>query len=176
MENFVKRLVLEKSSLQFKLDKLKQFIDSDKFKEISPLQQSLSKLQLKHMTGYSNILFDRISDLGYNYHDVIGNKYFTFGFETALEHIKNSVPVTRNNWSGHKFVIKQIPADISGEIIPVMQSLPQSAKAILISNTNSIHYHDQLLVVDIDTGDATGYFPTGEDLFAEDWSVVNINI
>ena len=44
-------------------------------------------------------------------------------------------------------IVKQVPSHITGEIIPNMQSLPQSAKDILMSRENPhIDYTNQMLI------------------------------
>ena len=50
-------------------------------------------------------------------------------FGQAIEALKQGKAVQRQEWNGKGlFVIKQVPAHITGEIIPGMQSLPDSAK------------------------------------------------
>ena len=70
------------------------------------------------------------------------------------------------------FVVKQIPAHITEEIIPKMQSLPQSAKDIIMSRENKvIDYTSQMLIINPD-GRADSWVPSASDVFAEDWEVV----
>ena len=70
------------------------------------------------------------------------------------------------------FIVKQVPAHITGDIIPNMQSLPQSAKNILMSRENPhIDYTNQMLIINPD-GRADSWVPSSSDIFAEDWEVV----
>lgn len=70
------------------------------------------------------------------------------------------------------FVVKQIPASINADIIPKMQSLPQSAKDILMSRENPhIDYTNQMLIVNPD-GRADSWVPSSSDVFAEDWCII----
>lgn len=70
------------------------------------------------------------------------------------------------------FVVKQIPSRIECGIIRTMQSLPQSAKDILLSRENAhIDYKNQMLIINPD-GRADSWVPSVSDVFAEDWEVV----
>ncbi len=71
------------------------------------------------------------------------------------------------------FIVKQIPAHITGEIIPNIQSLPQSAKEILMNRENPhIDYTNQILIINSD-GRADSWVPSSSDIFAEDWEIIN---
>ena len=68
--------------------------------------------------------------------------------------------------------VKQIPAHITEEIIPKMQSLPQSAKDIIMSRENkALDYTSQMLIINPD-GRADSWVPSVSDVFAEDWEIV----
>lgn len=70
------------------------------------------------------------------------------------------------------FVVKQVPANISADIIPNMQSLPQSAKDIIMARAEPhIAYTNQMLIVHPD-GRADSWVPSSSDVFAEDWELV----
>jgi hypothetical protein len=93
-------------------------------------------------------------------------------FGGALAALRDGKMVQRSGWNGKgMFVVKQIPATIGLDIIPKMQSLPQSAKDYLIAKQQSIAYTNQLLIVNAD-GRADSWVPSSSDLFAEDWSVI----
>ena len=96
-----------------------------------------------------------------------------FDFGSAIKHLKNGEAIRRSGWNGKGlFVVKQIPAHITSEIIPKMQSLPQSAKDILMKRENPhIDYTNQMLIVNPD-GRADSWVPSVSDVFAEDWEVV----
>ena len=89
------------------------------------------------------------------------------------EALKSGLAVRRKGWNGKGlFVVKQIPSHIEGGIIPKMQSLPQSAKNILLSREGAhIDYINQMLIINLD-GRADSWVPSSSDVFAEDWEVV----
>lgn len=92
----------------------------------------------------------------------------------------SGVPVTpeileKNGWKRNGkglFIVKQVPSHIEGDIIPKMQSLPQSAKNILMKRENPhIDYTNQMLIIN-PNGRADSWVPSSSDVFAEDWEVV----
>ena len=95
------------------------------------------------------------------------------GFGDAIEVLKQGGTIRRKGWNGKGlFVVKQIPAHITEEIIPKMQSLPQSAKDIIMARENKvIDYTSQMLIINPD-GRADSWVPSVSDVFAEDWEVV----
>lgn len=97
----------------------------------------------------------------------------SMGFGDAIEVLKQGGAIRRSGWNGKGlFVIKQIPAHITEEIIPKMQSLPQSAKDIIMSRENKvIDYTSQMLIINPD-GRADSWVPSVSDVFAEDWEIV----
>lgn len=100
-----------------------------------------------------------------------------FTFDKALDYLKRGHCVTRKVYAGidkHLVICKQITADIKGVIVEKMQSLPTSAKDLLIKlpGTTEIHYRNQFLAINLDTRTATSWTPTGDDLLAEDWMLV----
>ena len=94
-------------------------------------------------------------------------------FGKAIEALKSGLAVRRKGWNGKSmFVVKQIPSHIEGCIIPTMQSLPQSAKNILMSRDGAhIDYTNQMLIINLD-GRAEYWVPSSSDVFAEDWEVI----
>lgn len=94
-------------------------------------------------------------------------------FGGAIDLLKAGLAVRRKGWNGKGlFIVKQVPAHITGDIIPNMQSLPQSAKNILMSRENPhIDYTNQMLIINPD-GRADSWVPSVSDVFAEDWEVV----
>lgn len=103
------------------------------------------------------------------YHDVDS---LTFGGAIVL--LKDGFAVRRKSWNDKGlFIVKQVPSHIGGDIIPKMQSLPQSAKDILMSRENPhIDYTNQMLIINTD-GKADSWVPSSSDVFAKDWEVVN---
>lgn len=68
-------------------------------------------------------------------------------FGDAMHCLKSGLAVRRKGWNGKGlFIVKQVPSHIEGDIIPNMQSLPQSAKDILMKRDNPhIDYTNQML-------------------------------
>lgn len=102
----------------------------------------------------------------------LANGHFNFGY--VINFLKNGKACRRSGWNDKGlFIVKQIPAHITGEIIPNMQSLPQSAKDILMSRENPhIDYTNQILIIHPD-GRADSWAPSSSDVFAEDWEVID---
>ena len=96
-------------------------------------------------------------------------------FGGAIDLLKAGLAVRRKGWNGKGlFVVKQVPSHITGDIIPNMQSLPQSAKNILMSRENPhIDYTNQMLIINPD-GRADSWVPSSSDIFANDWEVVTM--
>lgn len=94
-------------------------------------------------------------------------------FGEAIEALKEGKALYRSgwNWQG-MFVVKQIPAVIGLDIIPKMQSLPQSAKDIMIERNQEISYANQMIIVN-SAGKADSWVPSSSDCFAEDWEIRN---
>lgn len=63
MSDFKTRLVEEQASLEEKLNKLNDFNESEKVKEIDPLQQSLLLIQAGAMFTYNECLKARLERL-----------------------------------------------------------------------------------------------------------------
>lgn len=93
-------------------------------------------------------------------------------FGTAIKALKEGYKVAREGWNGKGlFVYKQIPANIGTEIIPKMQSVPQSVKDTMIERNQSLNYRNQCVIVDVN-GNVDNWAPSISDVFAEDWTVV----
>lgn len=93
-------------------------------------------------------------------------------FGEAINALEEGYAVCRSGWNGKgMFVVKQIPAHITEDIIPKMQSLPQSAKDILMSRENKfIDYTNQMLIINSE-GRADSWVPSSSDVFAKDWII-----
>ena len=162
------RMLIEQSELEDRISKLHVFVYSDKFKGLDKVTQAMLVSQLQTMRDYDNTLCMRSTKMesgegGYN--------GFTFGVAIIL--LNSGFCVRRAGWNGKGlFVCKQVPAHITSDIIPNMQSLPQSAKDILMSRENPhIDYTNQMLIIHPD-GRADSWVPSSSDIFAVDWEVV----
>lgn len=103
-------------------------------------------------------------------------------FGEIIESIKAGSCATRNTPAFHgKMIVMQIPQTVPATVVPKMTSLPEYAKARISTiglqdeTLGTIQYHDQVLIVtcnDSERVSATSYFPTWEDIFAEDWMLL----
>ena len=94
-------------------------------------------------------------------------------FGDAIEVLKQGGAIRRKGWNGKgMFVIKQVPAHIDSNIIPKMQSLPQSVKDLILKGKGFIDYTSQCLIYNENTGRADSWVPSISDVFAEDWEIV----
>ena len=57
-------------------------------------------------------------------------------------------------------------------IIPKMQSLPQSAKDLILKSKGFVDYTSQCLIYNENNGRADSWVPSISDVFAEDWEIV----
>jgi len=154
-----------------KMDKLAPFIESGKIDEIvtDKYQNCLLRLQDRIMSRYINVLECRIGRIDGSPEAPL--HLMTFG--DAIEVLKQGVAIRRSGWNGKGlFVIKQVPARITEEIIPKMQSLPQSAKDLILKGKGFIDYTSQCLIYNENTGRADSWVPSISDVFAEDWEIV----
>ena len=96
-----------------------------------------------------------------------------FSFSEAIKLLQKGKALRRSGWNGKNlFVIKQVPAHIESDIIPKMQSLPQSAKDLILNGKGFIDYTSQCLIYNGNTGRADSWVPSISDVFAEDWELV----
>lgn len=106
------------------------------------------------------------------------NNEVTFG--DAILALKQGKRVARNGWNGKGlFVFMQVPSTINKEIVPKMQSLPQSVKDEFVrrfedesSQIDSIYYDNQLALVN-PSNLITGWSPSTSDALAEDWVILD---
>lgn len=170
-ETPVDRMQIETSELESKYVKLAAFVDSGKMDEVvdDEYNKCLLKTQCGTMFDYIRLLDTRIQRMqGSESAEV---KRMNFGM--AIQVLKFGYAVRRSGWNGKGlWVIKQVPAHITEEIIPKMQSLPQSAKNLILKGKKSIDYTAQCLIYNENTGRADSWVPSISDVFAEDWEIV----
>ena len=167
MEDFKKRMCDEHAELKERLTKLNAALGKDGFREkIGDYQYKLMVEQAQGMEKYLKALEARMRDM-----DIDGyTPSMTFG--KAIEVLKLGKAVRRTCWVKGKFIVKQVPSHIEADVIPNMQSLPQSAKDIILSRENPhIDYTNQMLIIN-PNGRADSWIPSSSDVFAEDWEVV----
>ena len=104
------------------------------------------------------------------YHEVV-----SVDFGRAIALLKAGLAVRRKGWNGKGlFIVKQVPSHITADIIPNMQSLPQSVKNIIMARKEPhIDYSNQMLIINPD-GRADSWVPSSSDVFAEDWELVTV--
>jgi Protein of unknown function (DUF2829) len=96
----------------------------------------------------------------------------TMNFGKAIESLKEGKKVAREGWNGKGlFVFMQIPSEIPEEVIPKMQSLPQSVKDEFARRGGSISYSNQMALVNPNNS-INGWSPSSSDTLAEDWTIV----
>lgn len=103
-------------------------------------------------------------------------KKLTFG--EALEAVKQGKLISREGWNGKgMFVFMQVPSEIKKDIVPKMQSLPQSAKDEFEKRFNdpkeqidAIYYDNQLAIV-YPSNLICGWSPSAADCLAVDWFI-----
>lgn len=95
----------------------------------------------------------------------------TFG--EAIEAVKQGKRISREGWNGKEmFVFQQVPAEIPLEVIPKMQSLPDSVKAVFCLREQPIRYSNQLALVK-PTNEINGWAPSTADALASDWCILD---
>ena len=171
-DTFIDRLFIEHSDLMEKFEKCATFVDSDKFREVvkDDYPAFLLSLQRDLMGRYAAILEQRMTIAK-------GETSITtlprMSFSIAIQALKFGLAIRRSGWNGKGlFVVKQVPAHIGSDVIPKMQSLPQSAKDLILSGKGFIDYTSQCLIYNENTGRADSWVPSISDVFAEDWEIV----
>ena len=100
------------------------------------------------------------------------DKNLSFG--EALVAIKEFKVLRREGWNGKGLVVfRQVPAHITGDIVPNMQSLPDSAKTIIMATQAKVDYTSQMLIFNTNNGRADSWVPSISDALAEDWEIVD---
>lgn len=178
MEAFKERMIAEYVELDERTNKLYEFIlKNPKFSELDAFKRDMMRKQLEGMNNYREVLRERMKMESITHDDLVNYRhpYQNLSFGEALQALEAGKCIRRESWVGDKFVTKQIDSDINAEIVPKMQSLPDSAKE-LINKTHreDIHYRNQCLMIvqDTETSVATNYVPDWNDMFAKDWMVL----
>ena len=162
------RMLIEGEELTIKIEKLHNYTESNKFLELDEQTRAMLLAQLKAMREYQQLLNVRYIRMENGKGRLEG-----LGFSAAVELLRRGFAVRRASWNSNLFVVKQIPAHIGKDIIPKMQSLPQSAKYLLMANTGFIDYMDQCIIIDKGIGQANSWSPSVCDVFAEDWALAD---
>lgn len=168
---FLDRLMIEDAELSERYEKCNNFVNSERFREVvkEDYPAFLLYLQREAMDSYLGTLHNRIE-----YANGAKTEPDTkYGFGEAIQALKFGLAIRRSGWNGKGlFVIKQVPAHIESDIVPKMQSLPQSAKDLILKRKGFIDYTSQCLIYNENTGRADSWVPSISDVFAEDWEIV----
>lgn len=165
------RLHIEMRDLYEKMDKLSPFIESGKIDEVvtDKYQNYLLRLQHYIMSRYINVLECRIGRIDGSPEAPLHQ----MSFGDAIEILKQGGAIRRSGWNGKGLMVfKQVPSHIESDIIPKMQSLPQSAKDLIVKGKGFIYYIRQCLIYNENTGCADSWVPSISDVFADDWEIV----
>lgn len=161
------RITIEENELADRILKLTSFIIGNKFKELDSATRAMLISQHESMREYLVALYMRSKKM-----ESGEGSYTNFSFGVAVNLLKQGFVVRRQGWNCNMFIVKQVPAHIAADIIPNMQSLPQSAKDIIMARKEPhIDYTNQMLIINPD-GRADSWVPSSSDVFAEDWELV----
>ena len=171
-DTFIDRLYIEHFDLMERFEKYAAFVDSNKFREVvkDDYPALLLSLQRNLMERYAAILEQRIA---ISKGDTSITTLPRMSFGIAIQALKFGLAIRRSGWNGKGlFVVKQVPAHIESDVIPKMQSLPQSAKDLILKGKGFVDYTSQCLIYNENTGRADSWVPSISDVFAEDWEIV----
>ena len=167
------RVNIEADELLYRTNRLGEFIynqnDGKDFRALDLGTRASLVAQLNMMGAYLTLLKLRQESMekGEDCHPKGLN------FEQILPLIKEGFAVRREGWNGKGLMVfKQIPARITSNIIPKMQSLPDEAKGLIIVTKGYIDYTCQCLIYNPETGRADSWVPSIADIFANDWELV----
>ena len=169
-ETHLDRINIEDVELRERCLRLSDFIiANEKFNELPLGDRAMLVAQHHAMCAYSNILSLRQSTI----EGAVEGRPYGFSFEQILPLIREGYAVRREGWNGkHLMVFKQVPAHITSDKIPNMQSLPAEAKRLILESKGLIDYTSQCLIYDSETGRADSWLPSISDVFATDWELV----
>lgn len=170
-ETPVDRMQIEAEEVNERYVKLAAFIDSGKMDEVvnDMYNKCLLEMQCCTMFDYIRLLDTRIQRMQGS--DDAEVRKMNFGM--AIMALKAGYPIRRKGWNGEGLMVfKQVPARIESDVIPKMQSLPQSAKDLILKGKGFIDYTSQCLIYNENTGRADSWVPSISDVFADDWEIV----
>lgn len=162
------RILIEGDELTVKLQKLHAFSCTSKFNELDTVTKAMLVVQANIMQDYREVLNQQYTKM-----ESSEGSLSNLSFSVAITLLKAGYAVRRTGWNGKgMFIIKQVPAHIESDVIPKMQSLPQSAKDLILKGKGFIDYTSQCLIYNENTGRADSWTPSISDVFAEDWEIV----
>jgi len=141
---------------------------------------------VQYKDGYKSFSPAKAFEEGYTSEDkMYVSKFQTKGmnFGQAIEALKDGKMITRPEWDG-KFIFRQIPSEISIDIVANMQSLPDSVKLEFAKRYNipndgqdhelchtTIRYKNQLAMVYPDNT-IYGWVASPSDCLENDWCIL----
>lgn len=164
---YISRMHDELKELVDKYEKCTKFVISDNFRDVVKEDYPAFLLWLQNYIMERYVLACRINAAE-------GAEFNTIPritFDIAQKALQFGITVRRASWNKGLYIIKQVPAHITKDIIPRMQSLPESAKELITNSTNFITYTSQCLIFNSETGEANSWSPSVEDMFADDWEL-----
>ncbi len=172
-DTMLDRLNIEIENVIDRTNKLGLFIgtnyDGKDFQALELGTRAFLVAQYHIMEAYLNLMCLRQSCIegGVDCHP------YGLSFEQILPLLREGFAIRREGWNGSGLMVfKQIPAHITSEIIPKMQSLPDEAKRLILESGNHIDYVSQCLIFNPATGEANSWVPSISDIFANDWQLV----
>lgn len=167
------RVNIECAEIMERSEKLGTFIfnqnDGNDYQLLPLGTRAMLLAQFHAMGAYANLLNLRQSCME-------GNEDchpYGLSFEQILPLIREGYAVRRNGWNGKGLMVfKQVPAHITSDIIPKMQSLPDEAKRLILDAGDHIDYVAQCLIFNPEKGEANSWTPSIADVFATDWELV----
>ena len=94
-------------------------------------------------------------------------------FGLAVQALEQGKRVSREGWNGKGlFIFRQVPSEIEAEIVPKMQSLPQSVKDEFVKRGGNIRYKNQLAMVYPDNT-VYGWVASPSDVLENDWCILD---
>ena len=164
------RMKIELNELSDKMVKLSSFIGKEAFAGIDNDIKAMLLCQLDSMEEYARLLEIRFSRMSGRMAELCD-----MPFNVAISLLRSGFAIRRKGWNGKGlFVVKQIPAHIGSDVIPKMQSLPQSAKDLILMKKGFVDYISQCLIYNENTGRADSWVPSISDVFAVDWELVTV--
>ncbi len=172
-ETVLDRVNIEDKELRDRTDKLGQFIfnqnDGANYQSLPLGTRAMLLAQFHAMCSYSALLSLRQSCIEGD----VDCHPCGLSFEQILPLLKEGYAVRRAGWNGKGLMVfKQVPARISAEVIPNMQSLPDEAKRLVLAHGDHIDYVSQCLIFNPAFGEANSWAPSISDIFANDWELV----
>ena len=162
-------IAIEGAFLNNSKKEILKITQSEEFNELDANTKALMLAQLETISQCAQTMEIRPSELTCG-----ETERHNIPFSMAAILLKNGFSLRRSSWiPNNTFVTRQVPTHVDNTVIPNMTSLSQSAKDIILKNKGFINYNNQCIIYNVDNGQATTWTPTVEDIFSNDWEIVN---